>query len=122
MTLPTACGLRTPETELLQVGGLAVLAVRRYDRLEEKAGLVRLHQEDGCQATAMPPALRYEEHGGPSLRTLATILRDFGDPADVTDLLRRTTFSMAVGNADAHAKNLSLLHDDAGSAVRLAPL
>ena len=29
---------------------------------------------------------------------------------------------MAVGNADAHAKNFSLLHDTDGPAVRLAPL
>ena len=40
----------------------------------------------------------------------------------MTDLLRRTTFNMAVGNADAHAKNFSLLHDPAGPVVRLAPV
>jgi serine/threonine-protein kinase HipA len=50
------------------------------------------------------------------------LLRDFGDPRDVTALLSRTTFNMAVGNADAHAKNFSLLHDADSPAVRLAPL
>jgi serine/threonine-protein kinase HipA len=40
----------------------------------------------------------------------------------VTSLLRRTTFTMAVGNADAHAKNLSVLHESGSPAVRLAPL
>ncbi len=29
---------------------------------------------------------------------------------------------MAVGNADAHAKNFSVLHESDGPAVRLAPL
>jgi serine/threonine-protein kinase HipA len=40
----------------------------------------------------------------------------------VTGLLRRTTFNTAVGNADAHAKNFSLLHEPGAPAVGLAPL
>jgi hypothetical protein len=50
------------------------------------------------------------------------LLRNFGDPREVTSLLRRTTFNMAVGNADAHAKNFSVLHEPDSPAVRLAPL
>ncbi len=70
----------------------------------------------------MPPAQKYEEQGGPKLRDLASVLRNFGDPGDVTSLLRRTTFNVAVGNADAHAKNFSVLHDADSSMIRLAPL
>src|ERR1700685_4505190 len=44
------------------------------------------------------------------------------EPADVIRLLRRTTFNMAVGNADAHAKNFSILHDTNFPAISLAPL
>jgi serine/threonine-protein kinase HipA len=40
----------------------------------------------------------------------------------VTSLLRRTTFNMAVGNADAHAKNFSVLHKPDSPAIGLAPL
>jgi serine/threonine-protein kinase HipA len=122
--LAAACGLAVPEAELLDVAGLPVLAVRRYDRQDSAAGHmpVRVHQEDGCQATATPPGLKYEEQGGPALRDLASLLRDFGDPRDVTSLLRRTAFNMAVGNADAHAKNFSVLHNPDSPAIRLAPL
>ena len=124
LRLAAACGLPVPEAELLDVTGLPVLAVRRYDRRPAPAGHipVRVHQEDGCQATATPPGLKYEEQGGPALRDLASVLRDFGDPSDVTGLLRRTTFNMAVGNADAHAKNFSVLHDRDSPAITLAPL
>jgi len=124
LLLATACGLEAAETELLDVAGLAVLAVRRYDRLPPPDGGLpgRLHQEDGCQATANPPGLKYEEQGGPALRDLAELLRNFGDPADLARLLQRATFNMAVGNADAHAKNFSVLHDPDGTAIRLAPL
>jgi len=124
LRLAAACELEVPEAELLDVAGLPVLAVRRYDRQDSPGGHLpaRVHQEDGCQATATPPGLKYEEQGGPTLSDLASLLRNFGDPDDVTSLLRRTTFSMAVGNADAHAKNLSVLHEPDSPAIRLAPL
>jgi len=124
LRLAAACGLPVPEAELLDVAGLPVLAVKRYDRRDAPAGdiPVRVHQEDGCQATAMPPGLKYEEQGGPALSDFADVIRNFGDPRDVTGLLRRTTLNMAVGNADAHAKNFSLLHEPDAPAVRLAPL
>ena len=74
LQLAAACGLPVPEAELLDVAGLPVLAVKRYDRQDAPAGdiPVRVHQEDGCQATAMPPGLKYEEQGGPALRDFAT--------------------------------------------------
>jgi serine/threonine-protein kinase HipA len=124
MRLAAECALDAAQVELLDVAGLPVLAVRRYDRLPAQGGALpaRLHQEDGCQATATPPGMKYEEQGGPALRDLAGLLRNYGDPADVTRLLRRTTFNMAVGNADAHAKNFSILHDTDNPAISLAPL
>lgn len=124
LRLAAACGLDPAHAELLDVAGLPVLAVRRYDRLALPGGKfpVRVHQEDGCQAAATPPGTKYEEQGGPSLRDLAGLLRSYGNPADVTRLLRRTTFNVAVGNADAHAKNFSLLHDTDNPVISLAPL
>ncbi len=124
LRLAAMCGLPVPETELLDVAGLPVLAVKRYDRQDAPVGQIpaRVHQEDGCQATGVPPGLKYEEQGGPALRDLVAVLRNFGDPRDVTNLLRRTAFNMAVGNADAHAKNFSVLHDPDSPAISLAPL
>jgi serine/threonine-protein kinase HipA len=124
LRLAAACGLDAAQTELLDVAGLPVLAVRRYDRFEAPGAALpaRLHQEDGCQATATAPGMKYEEQGGPALRDLADLLRNYGDPSDVTRLLRRTTFNMAVGNAYAHAKNFSVLHETDNPAIRLAPL
>src|ERR1700733_8841021 len=120
LRLAAACGLTVPQAELLDVAGLAVLAVKRYDRQESSAGRIpaRVHQEDGCQATARPPGQKYEEQGGPALRDLAGVLREFGYPSDVTSRLRRTVFNMAVGNADAHAKNFSVLHEQDGPTIR----
>src|SRR5579859_6270120 len=68
LRLAAACGLEVPQTELLDVGGLPVLAIKRYDRQDRPGGLIpaRVHQEDGCQATVRPPGQKYEEQGGPA--------------------------------------------------------
>ena len=122
LDLAASCGLPVPEHELITSDGLLALAVRRYDRTKSAEGFVRIHQEDGCQATGTAPAWKYEEDGGPSLRSLASMIRDYGDLDDLVELLRRVTFNVALANADAHAKNLSFVHDSQDVSVRLAPL
>ena len=109
LRLAAACGLPVPDAELLHVDGLATLAVRRYDRAADSVGIERIHQEDGCQATATPAAQKYEIQGGPSLAAFSNIIRNFGDPADLESLLARVTLDTAIGNADAHAKNFSFI-------------
>jgi len=99
-----------------------VYVVERYDRRREPDGTVtRLHQEDFCQALGRPPEVKYEVEGGPTLAECFEVLADHsGSPAvDRKALLRWTVFNVLVHNADAHAKNLSLLL--APGAVRLAP-
>ena len=55
---------------------------------------------------------RYEPHGGPSLARIARLLTAYGaDPdTELVRLLERATFTVAIGDADAHGKNISLLH------------
>ena len=74
LRLAAACGLAVPETELLDVTGLPVLAVRRYDRRPAPAGRIpyRVHQEDGCQATATPPGLSTRNKAAPRCATSPT--------------------------------------------------
>jgi serine/threonine-protein kinase HipA len=122
LRLAARCGLPVPDVELLHLNGTKILAIRRYDRDEAVSPIARIHQEDGCQATGTPPALKYEHAGGPSLRDLALVLRDHGDVGAMRELLQRVAFNVAVGNADAHAKNFSFLHSDDGSSITLAPV
>ena len=64
---------------------------------------------------------RVGERGGPSLRHCAQMLERWSRGSEALErLLDVVTLNVLVGNADAHAKNLSLLHD-AGGQVRLAP-
>ncbi len=98
------------------------LIVERYDRRGEKNGtVVRLHQEDFCQALGILPEQKYESEGGPSLQSCFTLLKRHSTrpAADQKFLLGWVIFNVLVGNADAHAKNLSILFTEKGP--QLAP-
>lgn len=122
MRLARHLGLKVPEVATTEIGGRRLIVVERYDRLVHKDGSVeRIHQEDFCQATGVPPEKKYEQDGGPSLRKIAEILQSAAAAGSLDDFLRAVTLSVLVGNGDAHAKNYSLLHESAG-ALRLAPV
>lgn len=122
LALARRCGLDVPEVNLLEVNQNKVLAIRRYDRDESTSPVTRVHQEDGCQAAGTAPMQKYEFDGGPSLLTISSILRNYGDTRALEELLRRVTFNVGVGNADAHAKNFSFLHARSDHHLTLAPV
>ncbi len=112
----------TAPVETTVVGRRALIVVERYDRILHRDGTVtRIHQEDFCQVTMVPPQRKYEEDGGPSLRRIADILQTAVGPESLEGLLQAVTINVLVGNCDAHGKNLSLLHEPPGT-LRLAPL
>jgi len=121
MRLARHLGLPVTKIETTTIGKRNVLIVERYDRnVDDDGRIERIHQEDFCQAMGVPPASKYEESGGPSLKTIARTL-DVHDPDSVDVLLRAIVLNIVIGNGDAHAKNFSLLHERSG-AIRFAPL
>ena len=89
------------------------LQITRYDRLRREAGdVIRVHQEDICQAMSIVSSRKYEQDGGPSAAGLfETIRRYSATPAqDIVELLKRMLFNILIGNEDAHGKNFSLLY------------
>lgn len=122
LRLARAVGLEVVDCALVDVGGRRALRVTRYDREAGVEGIQRVHQEDFCQALGYPGELKYEVQGGPSLGQCADLLRQrlrLG-PQALMRFLDGVLYSVAIGNADAHAKNLSLLHRP--GATTLAPL
>lgn len=118
-------GLTTVEAEVIEAGGAPVLVVARYDRVRKADGTVtRLHQEDLAQALVVDVVsggAKYEADGGKPMRDVARLLTEVASPNDLRNLLRAAVLNVVVGNADAHAKNLSLLHPPDGS-ISLASL
>ena len=99
------------------------IVVERYDRLRVAKGLVRVHQEDICQALAVHPARKYQSEGGPGAREVVALLREYSrEPSeDVSTFVDALAFSWLTAGTDAHAKNYSILIGAEGR-VRLAPL
>ena len=126
LQLARELGLTDIHAQLLEIDGIPVVAVSRYDRRVRGGRTERLHQEDACQALAVDVGPRgagkYQAGGGPTFADIARVLDVHnGDPAQTGRLAEVAAFTVAVGNADAHGKNLSLLLPPNGR-VTLAPL
>ncbi|MFC8923301.1 type II toxin-antitoxin system HipA family toxin [Cellulosimicrobium sp. NPDC057127] len=125
LDLARRIGLTTIDAHVTEFDGERAIVVSRYDRVpdpHDPTATARLHQEDTAQALGIntrDPERKFQ-HGRrfPSLTAIARTLRDDGTRPD--PLLALTTFNLAVGNTDAHAKNISLLRHADGT-VRLAP-
>ncbi len=122
-------GLTSVDVQLETIAGRACMLVSRFDRrLQDDGTVTRIHQEDLCQALARSPDAargrgKYQDAGGPSLREAAELLdRYAATPQEqLKKLLAAATFTVLIGNADAHGKNIALLHPTPET-VALAPL
>lgn len=120
MQLARALKLPVPDVWLLRVPEAAYV-VQRYDRVDVAGNIVGLHQFDGCQLLGHGAGWKYQRQGGlASIPRLVQALRALPvRGADLLQLQRWVMFNYLIGNADAHAKNISVLVDDKG--YRLAP-
>jgi serine/threonine-protein kinase HipA len=105
-----AFGLRTANTQIATFGKRRVLVVERFDRVWRKDGrLLRLPQEDMCQALSTPSTQKYQEHGGPGAQAILDLLQEADDPArDRMDFFRSQILFWLIGATDGHAKNFSI--------------
>lgn len=128
LALARAIGLDAARAEWRAAQGRAFLLVERYDRTTGDGATRRLHQEDFAQALGVPSNRKYAAEGGPTFRDSFALLRRAATrPArEVLKLADAALFNVIVGNADAHAKNFSLLRRERegrdGGEVVLAPL
>ena len=122
MAMMASVGVHTAEHTVCALEA-SVYETARFDRVCRQDGtVVRLHAEDGCQLTGKPPHAKYAQTGGPTYADLTAALRRYGtDPGtDTPVLFRWAVANLALGNRDAHAKNVSVLRTTDG-ALRLAP-
>jgi len=110
LTLLANFGLPVAETEIATFGRRRVLVVERFDRRwRGKDQLLRLPQEDFCQALSVPSGRKYQNHGGPGVVDLLTKLQESDDPlADQAIVLKSQILFWLIGATDGHAKNFSL--------------
>jgi serine/threonine-protein kinase HipA len=118
--LAAQLGLARYRTELVGNGARQYLVIERYDRAVDGETVTLIHQEDAAQALGLdwvdehakfqdPAAPRDSRR--PSAYRIAELLGSLqGHGHPVADFLRRLTFTVLLGDNDAHAKNLAILH------------
>jgi len=123
LVLARRLGLPTATSMIMHFEDQIAIVIERYDRQRTERGLVRIHQEDVCQALGVLPTRKYENEGGPGARTIVELLRTHSSEreTDVSTFLDALAFNWLAAGTDAHAKNYALLIGSAGR-VRLAPL
>ena len=117
-------GLVAVRTKVTRFADESAVVVDRYDRREAGDEIIRVHQEDLCQALSKPPSLNYQNEGGPGPADVARLLRSAMPPRIADDAVWRFAdaliWNKLIAGTDAHAKNYSLLL--ACNQVRLAPM
>jgi serine/threonine-protein kinase HipA len=118
-------GLPVVRTEVVRFDDQSAVVIDRYDRVRGRAGhLVRVHQEDLCQALGRHPSAKYQADGGPGPADAAALFRRVMPARAARDAIWRfadaLVWNWVIGGTDAHAKNYSLLIQR--DQVRLAPL
>lgn len=115
-----ALGLAQFDSTLQQFDGTNALVIERYDRGADHPG-GRIHQEDMAQALGVPTNEKYERHGSVTLERISRLLDETDESRPRMHLAKMLTLSVALGNLDMHAKNISLLHTIDGE-VSIAPM
>ncbi len=123
LTLTAAFGLPTAKVEMATFGDQRALIVERFDRLVTRDHrLIRVPQEDCCQALSVPWTRKYESEGGPGIPAILKLLEGSDTPTEDQRLfLKANVVFWLLGATDGHAKNFSLFLSPGGG-YRLTPL
>ena len=100
------------------------LIVERFDRQLARDGswIIRLPQEDLCQATGTSPLRKYQADGGPGIATIMDILLGSEDAEqDRANFFKTQILFWLLAATDGHAKNFSLALRPGGS-YRATPI
>ena len=117
-----AFGLPVNVAEIHTFGDTKALVIERFDRQMTKDGrLLRIPQEDFCQALSCPPTRKYQNEGGPGMADILDRLKAGDTPADdQKNFLKAQILFWLMGATDGHAKNFSVFLG-AGGTFSLTP-
>ena len=123
MSILAELGLPVAKTQIADFDGTRALVVERFDRQWTGDGrLLRVPQEDCCQALSVLPTRKYQSDGGPGVNDVLGFLKASDDPAADQQLFIKAQIAFWVlGAIDGHAKNFSVFLYPGGG-FRLTPL
>jgi serine/threonine-protein kinase HipA len=118
-------GLSRYGSEIRKAGPMTYLAIERFDRVVDGERVRLHHQEDLAQALSLDwrdTDVKFQDPDWPTSPRRATV-RQIGElfgsipggDAVVGQWMRQLTYHVAIGNNDAHAKNVALMHLPGGA-------
>lgn len=105
LTLAAKVGAGAPAAGVLRMVDQSAYVVERFDRLRTDRLASRLHAEDLAQALGKSPDDKYDISAPQVIR----LLRERVDDELAYAFVRQLAVNVFLGNADAHAKNYSVL-------------
>jgi len=90
-----------------------VLVVERFDRAPSSDGswIIRLPQEDMCQATGTSPLRKYQSDGGPGIAQIMELLLGSDNAEqDRRNFFKTQLIFWVLAATDGHGKNFSITH------------
>lgn len=124
LQIAEAFGLPVAKRNILHFEEVKVLVVERFDRKisSDNTWLMRLPQEDMCQALGISPNLKYQSDGGPGIYEIMRLLLGSANPTiDRDTFYRSQVLFWLLAAIDGHAKNFSVFIEPEGK-YRLTPL
>lgn len=108
-------GMPVANANIAQFDDERVLVVERFDRKIIAESIIRLPQEDFCQALGRLSDNKYEEHGGPNARDIMELLSLSLEPIqDRTLFMKSQVVFWLLAGIDGHAKNFSVFLQEKG--------
>jgi len=87
----------------------SALVVERFDRKVTHDSIIRLPQEDMCQALGVVSGSKYEEHGGPGIQDIMRLLKTSEEAlGDRYLFMKSQVVFWLLAAIDGHAKNFSI--------------
>jgi serine/threonine-protein kinase HipA len=117
-------GIPTANSWVEQFEDQRVLVVERFDRrwTHDRSWLLRLPQEDFCQALNLPSSKKYQADHGPDMSACMNLLQGCADSqTDKLNFIKTQILFLLLSAPDGHAKNFSV-HLQAGDNFSLTPI
>lgn len=114
-------GIPVAGCEIANFEDIKVLIVERFDREWFGKKIIRIPQEDMCQALSVPNYNKYESDGGPGILMIMDLLYESKETeTDRTLFLKSQVIFFLLAAIDGHAKNFSIRWGPSG--FDMAPL
>jgi len=112
-----AYGIPVARCEIAHFDDQKALVVERFDRTLSSDGswIIRLPQEDMCQAKGISPLRKYQSDGGPGIAEIMELLlaSDHAEQ-DRNNFFKTQIIFWVLAATDGHAKNFSIAHFSGG--------